>query len=221
MAAPGAATVRPGRCSRRNTRGAGKAPPPTCRGANGRRGRGAGRPPRGGGAAAAGPARATYERHGADPRGAGHVPAPCRKRLLLPRGISGSWRAPLRCRAAGGTGGAMAGIKGARGAGGNDGRARGGAGRALGRERSGAATGPRVSQLRRGCAEPRAGTRGRSVLCAVRCPLHVAWVCSRCSADQPVLWGSGRTDVLDARMRPAPIQVPCTLFLFFYFFLRL
>lgn len=56
------------------------------------------------------------------------------------------------------------------------------------------------------------------MFCTVRCTPHNGSICSRCSADQPVLWGSGRTDVLDARMCPAPIQVSCTLLLFFYFF---
>ncbi|KAM4900387.1 leptin receptor overlapping transcript-like 1 isoform 2-T2 [Sylvia borin] len=56
-------------------------------------------------------ARATYERHGGRPGAAAHGPPLCRKQLPLPGGTSGSRRAPLRCRAAGGTGGAMAGIK--------------------------------------------------------------------------------------------------------------
>lgn len=67
-----------------------------------------------------------------------------RKRLPVPRGASGSRRAPLRCGAAGGTGGAMAGIKGARAAGNGE-----GPGRALGREGPGTAAGARVPPLRR------------------------------------------------------------------------
>lgn len=112
MAAP--RLVCPGSRARAGTRGArAEAPPPTCRGANGWRERGASPSLRGPGAVAAEPARATYERHGTDPEEPAHDPPSCRRRLPLPRGNSGFRRAPFRCSAAGGTDVAMAGIKGA------------------------------------------------------------------------------------------------------------